>query len=97
MTLERPCAVGLLAVGLSLLAIGSALGQGGDQPPDLTSLSDADLKTVTIQLERSGCYGTCPVYTVTIHGDGRLEYNGKGHVKEIGAREGRTEMDKIRG
>jgi hypothetical protein len=88
--------VSLLIAGLSLLVIKSALGHSGDQTPDLSSLSDADLKTVTIQLERTACYGTCPAYSVTIHGDGRVEYNGKSHVKEMGTREGRIEMDKIR-
>lgn len=97
MPFQRLRVVRLLVAGLSLLVIESALCQGGDHPPDLSSLSDADLKTVTIQLERIGCYGSCPAYTVTIHGDGRVEYNGKGHVKEIGTREGRIEMDRIRG
>jgi hypothetical protein len=88
--------VGLLIAGLSLLGIKSALSQRGDQIPDLSTLSDADLKTATIQLERTGCYGTCPAYSVTIHGDGRVEYDGKSHVKEVGTREGRIELDKIR-
>jgi len=88
--------VSLVAVGLSSLVIKSALSHGGDQTPDLSSLSDADLKTVAIQLERIGCYGTCPAYSLTIHGDGRIEYNGKSHVKETGTRDGRIEVDKIR-
>jgi len=96
MVFQRVFMVSLLIAGLSLLVIKSALGQSSDQAPDLSSLSDADLKTVTIQLERTGCYGTCPAYSVTIHGDGRVEYNGKSHVKEMGTREGRIEMDKIR-
>jgi hypothetical protein len=88
--------VSLLIAGLSLLVIKLAQGYSGNQTPDLSSFSDADLKTVTIQLERTGCYGTCPAYSVTIHGDGKVEYNGKSHVKEMGAREGRIETDKIR-
>ena len=86
----------LLIAGLSLLLIKPALGHRGDQTPDLGSLSDADLKTITIHLERTACFGTCPAYSVTIHGDGRVEYNGKSHVKEMGTREGRIETDKIR-
>lgn len=68
----------------------------GEQTPDLSSVSEDDLKTVTIQLERIGCYGTCPVYTIAIHGDGRVEYTGSSHVKETGSHEGRIEPDKIR-
>jgi hypothetical protein len=88
--------VRLLVLALSLVVIESALGQSSKQPPDLSSLSDADLKTVTIQLERVGCFGTCPAYSLTIRGDGRVEYNGKGHVKEIGTHDGRIELERIR-
>lgn len=77
MALQRFFLFSILIAGLSLPGIKSALGHSDEQTPDLSSLSDADLKTLTIQLERTGCYGTCPAYSVTIHGDGRVEYNGK--------------------
>ena len=96
MAFQRLFMVSILTAGLSLPVIKSALGHSGDQTPDLSSVSDADLTTITIQLDRTGCYGTCPAYSVTIHGDGRVEYNGKSHVKEVGTREGRIETDKIR-
>jgi hypothetical protein len=54
MVFQRRLIVGLLIAGLSMLGIKSMLGQGGDQSPDLGALSDADLKTVKIQLERTG-------------------------------------------
>jgi hypothetical protein len=96
MTFQRIFVIGLLVAGSSLLAIKLASGQGGDQPPDLNFLSDADLKTMTIQLERTACLGSCPAYSVIIHGDGRVEYNGTRNVKETGTREGRIETDKVR-
>ncbi len=96
MTFERLLMGTLLVAGLSFPVIKSAISHGGDQTPDLSSLSDDELKTVTIQLERTACYGTCPAYVVTIQGDGRVEYSGKNHVKEVGARDGRIEMDKVR-
>jgi hypothetical protein len=96
MVFQRLFMVSLLMAALSLLVIKSALGHSGDQTPELSSLSDTDLKTVTIQLGRTGCYGNCPAYSITIHSDGRIEHNGKRHVKEMGTREGRIETDKIR-
>ena len=85
------------AMGLcSLLFIASASARPSDPSLDLTSLPDADVKTLTVQLERTACYGNCPAYTVTIHGDGRVEYNGKTYVKEKGLREGRIEADQIK-
>jgi Domain of unknown function (DUF6438) len=80
----------------ALVVIKTASVRAADDDPDLSSLSDADLKTVTVRLERIGCYGTCPAYTVTIHGDGRVEYAGKSGIKEKGTREGRIEADTIR-
>jgi hypothetical protein len=34
----------------------------------------------SIQLSRSGCYGTCPSYSVVVHGDGKIEFHGKRYV-----------------
>ena len=42
----------------------------------------------SIKLERSACFGTCPVYSVTIFSDGRVQYEGKEFVKEKGPRTG---------
>jgi hypothetical protein len=36
----------------------------------------------SIKLSRSGCFGTCPSYSVVIHGDGRIEFHG-GHYVSI--------------
>lgn len=36
----------------------------------------------SIQLSRSGCYGPCPIYSVVIHGDGKIEFHG-GHYVAI--------------
>lgn len=39
-----------------------------------------DLKSVSVTLKRTACYGTCPVYTVSIHGSGLVEYLGEWNV-----------------
>lgn len=85
-----------LFVVLSSLMSMTATDRPSGQAPDLSSLSDADLKTLTVRLERTGCFGTCPAYTITIHGDGQVEYNGKGHVKQTGTQTGRVEIDTIK-
>jgi hypothetical protein len=91
----RKFTVAVLAVVSSLLTVNIAISSPGDPAPDLNSLSDADLKILTIRLERTACYGTCPAYTVTIHGDGRVEYSGQRNVKEKAARDGQIEMRSI--
>ena len=43
------------------------------------------LEQVSITLERTGCYGTCPSYTVEMRGDGQVTYTGKRFVDVEGA------------
>jgi hypothetical protein len=38
------------------------------------------LDDVVITLERQACFGFCPVYTLTIYGDGTVVYDGKDFV-----------------
>ena len=37
-----------------------------------------------ITLERTACFGTCPVYQLTIYGDGKVVYEGKAFVTVTG-------------
>lgn len=41
--------------------------------------------SVIIRLERGPCYGRCPVYQITIYGDGTVRYDGQDHVRVMGA------------
>src|SRR5258708_33320598 len=98
--LRRGLTVVILAAIASLIALQTASahrrGQTSDQTPDLGALSDADIKAATIHLERTRCYGSCPAYTVTIHGDGRVEYAGTKNVKVTGQQTGRVEPEAVK-
>lgn len=37
-----------------------------------------------VELQRTGCYGSCPAYTVTIKSDGSVIFEGKDHVQRKG-------------
>lgn len=91
MLLRRLLVLALLSF---VVSITTASGQKNDA--DLNSLSDADLKTLAITLERTGCYGNCPAYTVTIYGDGKVTYVGTNYVKTKGQREGRIDAAALR-
>ena len=41
---------------------------------------------IVITMERSACFGSCPVYSVKIYADGSVVYIGKEFVKEVGER-----------
>ena len=43
-----------------------------------------EFKDLVITLERTVCYGTCPIYKLTLDGDGRVIYEGEEHVRVIG-------------
>lgn len=44
---------------------------------------ESDVKPV-ITLQRTPCFGTCPVYTISIFADGTVVYNGENHVTVTG-------------
>jgi hypothetical protein len=45
----------------------------------------SDPAKISIQLSRSGCYGPCPTYDITIRGDGKVSYRGELNVSILGA------------
>jgi len=45
-----------------------------------------DRATLIMTLGRFGCYGTCPVYSVKVYGDGKVEYEGQCFVAVHGKR-----------
>jgi len=49
-----------------------------------------------ITLQRTRCFGVCPVYNLTIMGDGRVIYKGEDFVKVKGKRVSRIDNDKIK-
>src|SRR5262245_15454419 len=67
--------VWLVAAAVLLAGTGAA-----DQPTGLS-----------ISLERTACHGTCPVYRVTIDGEGRVVYKGSRFVRVDGTE--RTTID----
>lgn len=80
----------LLAVGLAITVVAT------QQNPQLNNLTDSELKDVVIQFERSTCYGNCPAYKLSIHGDGRVEYEGLKFVKLEGHKDGKISDAEIR-
>jgi len=42
------------------------------------------VQDVMITLERGPCFGTCPVYRVSVDGTGRVRYDGVAHVVVVG-------------
>lgn len=49
-------------------------------PKTHVATSPGDIAATSVTLDRGGCFGDCPSYRVTVHGDGRVEYEGFGFV-----------------
>jgi hypothetical protein len=55
-----------------------------------------DWRSLKITLTRTMCFGTCPVYTVEIDGDGSVVYNGGNFVVERGERRAKIAPEQVR-
>lgn len=73
----------LLALALAAGCVAPpAGGAGGSPAPDSAAQGQAD--SILITLERTACYGFCPVYTLTISGSGQVRFVGRRHTATVG-------------
>jgi hypothetical protein len=68
--------VALLALSSIAVADSSVPKEGGGSAPMLS-------------LERTACYGRCPIYTVTVLRDGTVQWEGRRFVKTVGKATGK--------
>jgi hypothetical protein len=74
----------------SLLVSFAACGKKKKGPADTTSIDQPHPPdtvpgaTAVATLERTGCYGECPVYRLTVNSDGSVVYVGTRWVKVLG-------------
>lgn len=54
-----------------------------------------DLSSVRITMKRDSCYGPCPVYSVSIDGNGAVIYEGVEYVKVKGKKVYRIPKEKV--
>lgn len=81
----------LIAVWLLLGSSAPLKAQNSATPSE-----SVDIKSVVIRMERTQCYGPCPIYSVIITGDGTVTYDGKKFVKVKGPRVLRIRPEKVR-
>ncbi len=54
-----------------------------------------DLEGIIITLERTACYGFCPIYSLTIRGNGSVIYEGENFVETVGKAETVISKEKV--
>lgn len=62
------------------------------QPLQIAVDVDVD---VEISLQQSACFGRCPEYAVTVHGDGSVEFSGNRFVAAPGPQQGRADPARL--
>lgn len=53
------------------------------QSPAAVTTGGLQPQAIRITLERKPCFGTCPVYIVSIAGDGSMVFDGRAHVDSV--------------
>ncbi|MFC1983055.1 DUF6438 domain-containing protein [Chloroflexota bacterium] len=81
----------LSVISIFLLVIAMPIGCNSTMTP-----VPNNIKEVVITLERTACFGVCPVYTLTIYGDGRVVYEGMRNVRIEGTRTTTINEDSIK-
>ncbi|HEY8140940.1 MAG TPA: DUF6438 domain-containing protein [Nitrososphaera sp.] len=76
-----------LAVGIAMIILFSTF-----RIPGYVS----DTSDVVITMERTPCFGTCPSYSLTIHGNRTVRYEGFAFVAVTGVRTDQISDEKIR-
>ena len=79
----------LTVIALSLVTVFTFGCAGG------SVITYSELDDVVITLERTPCFGTCPVYTLNIFGNGTVVYEGKDFTEVKGKVETTISQDKV--
>ena len=59
-------------------------------PPSVAQAPTATADSAVVTLERTPCFGTCPVYRVTASANGAVRFEGKSHVPHRGSAVGQV-------
>ena len=71
--------------GLSVALLGASVGCHGAGYSDPAVIPQNVPQDLMISLERTECFGGCPVYKLTITADGAVVFRGRRFVKQDGA------------
>jgi hypothetical protein len=70
--------------GVLLVMLLAACSRREPQPAAAPAAEPSALEAPAVTLERTPCFGTCPVYTVAISRSGEVRFTGKHHVAHTG-------------
>ena len=86
---------------IKLAIIGLALGFAACSPriaaaPAVQQPGEATVAArPAISLERTPCFGSCPVYTISVSPSGQVTFEGRAHVRRLGIVTGRIPKEQV--
>jgi hypothetical protein len=85
----------MIAAGVLLMLASCARSQSASSAAESSSSAVALAPVIT--LERTACFGGCPVYTISVSPAGEVQYEGKAHVKKVGTATGKVPPQRVDG
>ncbi len=79
---------------ISMLALGACVSRPAPGPADQPAASEAETEAA-ITLERTACFGECPVYRIAVSPAGRVTYEGSANVRRIGTASAQIPADRV--
>jgi hypothetical protein len=83
--MRSPLVLGLI-ISLSSSAIALSVPNSPFLPTATATSQQKVSQPVALTLERTACFGFCPMYKLTVYGNGKVVYEGKRFVKVTGTR-----------
>jgi Domain of unknown function (DUF6438) len=78
-----------------LVALVAGLAGCGHRAPEVPVPDGASVNGTLVTLERGPCFGTCPVYRVSLAGDGTVEFVGTRFVAREGTATSRIAPERV--
>lgn len=79
-----------------LVACGDAVLKSSTPTPNPFPTDGSIPEDLIIRINRTPCFGTCPVYRMTVKADGNVKFFGRDHTEIKGETEGEISKEKIK-
>src|SRR4051812_20510121 len=79
----------------ALLVLAAGLAGCGTRAGQVPAPEAASSGGTVVTLERGPCFGTCPVYRVSLEGNGKVDYAGTRFVTRVGSDTARVTPDEV--
>lgn len=79
-----------LALGLAACAPRTDTSSGARQPSEAKVAPPS-----AITLERTPCFGSCPVYSISVSPSGQVTFEGRAHVRQLGTATGQIPQQRV--